>query len=133
MEISPVAAPVIIHPRGILFDMDGVLVSSIGSVERTWEKWAVARGVDPELAIRMAHGRRAIETVRELRPDLNDLEELRWLEEMEVADKTGVSMLDGVRHIRDRPHRPQPPAARRYSCARSHCLRGRRAAGQASP
>ncbi|MFZ0633710.1 MAG: HAD-IA family hydrolase [Acidobacteriaceae bacterium] len=101
MEFSPAAAPVILHPRGILFDMDGVLVSSIGSVERSWKKWALARSVDPEQAIRMAHGRRAIETVRELRPDLNDLEELQWLEEMEVADKAGVSMLDGVRPILD--------------------------------
>ncbi|MGA8529329.1 MAG: HAD-IA family hydrolase [Acidobacteriaceae bacterium] len=101
MESSPPAALITLHPRGILFDMDGVLVSSIGSVERTWEKWALARGIDPQLAIRMAHGRRAIETVRELRPDLNDLEELQWLEEMEVADKAGVSMLDGVRPILD--------------------------------
>lgn len=100
MQTSP-AAPVTLCPRGILFDMDGVLVSSIGSVERTWEKWALARGIDPELAIRMAHGRRAIETVRDLRPDLNDVEELRWLEEMEVADGAGVSMLDGVRPILD--------------------------------
>ena len=91
--------PVTIYPRGILFDMDGVLVSSIGSVERTWEKWALARGIDPEAAIRMAHGRRAIETVRQLRPDLNDVEELQWLEEMEVADKVGVSILEGVRPI----------------------------------
>ncbi len=101
MEPSPAAAPVTLYPRGILFDMDGVLVSSIGSVERSWEKWALARDIDPKLAIGMAHGRRAIETVRELRPDLNDLEELRWLEEMEVADKAGVSMLDGVRPILD--------------------------------
>lgn len=99
MESSPAATPVTIYPRGILFDMDGVLVSSIGSVERTWEKWAVARGIDPGVAIRMAHGRRAIETVRQLRPDLNDMEELRWLEEMEVADGVGVSILDGVRPI----------------------------------
>jgi mannitol-1-/sugar-/sorbitol-6-phosphatase len=99
MELSPAAVPVTLHPRGILFDMDGVLVSSIGSVERTWEKWARARDIDPAVAIGMAHGRRAIETVRELRPDLNDLEELRWLEEMEVADTAGLSMLDGVRPI----------------------------------
>lgn len=101
MESSPAAAPITLHLRGILFDMDGVLVSSIGSVERTWEKWAVARGIDPAVAIGMAHGRRAIETVRELRPDLNDQEELQWLEEMEVADKVGVSMLDGVRPLLD--------------------------------
>lgn len=101
MDSSPAAAPVILHPRGILFDMDGVLVSSIGSVERSWEKWATARGIDPELAIRTAHGRRAIEIVRLLRPDLNDREELQWLEDMELSDKGGLSMLDGVRTILD--------------------------------
>ena len=64
MDSSPSARAVTLHPRGILFDMDGVLVSSLGSVERSWEKWALARGIDPETAIRTAHGRRAIETVR---------------------------------------------------------------------
>jgi mannitol-1-/sugar-/sorbitol-6-phosphatase len=73
----------ILRVRGILFDMDGVLVSSLGSVERTWTTWAVARGIDPALAIETCHGRRAIETVRLLRPDLNDVEELKWLEDME--------------------------------------------------
>lgn len=91
--------PVVLHPRGILFDMDGVLVSSIGSVERSWEKWSAARGIDPARAIGMAHGRRAIETLRALRPDLNDHEELAWLEQMEMEDKAGVQMLDGVRPI----------------------------------
>lgn len=85
--------------RGILFDMDGVLISSIGSVERSWTKWAEEHGVDPEAAIKMAHGRRAIETVRALRPDLNDVEELRRLEEMEVADNEGVASLEGVQRI----------------------------------
>jgi mannitol-1-/sugar-/sorbitol-6-phosphatase len=85
-----------ISVRGILFDMDGVLVSSIGSVERSWTKWAEKHGVDPALAIKTAHGRRAIETVRFLRPDLNDEEELRHLEEMEVNDNEGVEILEGV-------------------------------------
>ena len=88
-----------ISVRGILFDMDGVLISSIGSVERSWTKWAEDHGVDPALAIQMAHGRRAIETVRFLRPDLNDEEELRRLEEMEVDDWEGVEILDGVQQI----------------------------------
>lgn len=88
-----------VQVRGILFDMDGVLVSSLGSVERTWEKWALARGIDPVLAIRTAHGCRAIETVRRLRPDLDDLRELEWIEEMEVADNVGLEMLAGVRPI----------------------------------
>jgi mannitol-1-/sugar-/sorbitol-6-phosphatase len=97
MDRSPAAvAPVTLRPRGILFDMDGVLVSSLGSVERSWEKWALARNIDPALAIRTAHGRRAIETIRLLRPDLNDLKELEWLEEMEVTDNIGLEMLAGV-------------------------------------
>jgi hypothetical protein len=99
MDASPAADIVTLHPRGILFDMDGVLVSSIGSVERTWEAWAKARGIDPALAIRTAHGRRAIETVRQLRPDLNDMEELAWLERMEIADNGGLAMLAGVERI----------------------------------
>ena len=88
-----------IFVRGILFDMDGVLISSIGSVERSWTKWAEEHGVDPAVAIKMAHGRRAIETVRALRPDLNDVEELQWLEDMEVADTEGVASLEGVQRI----------------------------------
>jgi mannitol-1-/sugar-/sorbitol-6-phosphatase len=99
MNLSFAAGSVTLRPRGILFDMDGVLVSSLGSVERTWERWAVARGIDPAMAIGTAHGRRAIETVRLLRPDLNDIEELEWLEQMEIADKVGLETLAGVERI----------------------------------
>ncbi len=99
MNSSSAASVITLHPRGILFDMDGVLVSSLGSVERSWEKWAQARGIDPELAIRTAHGRRAIETVRLLRPDLNDMEELLWLERMEMDDNVGLETLAGVERI----------------------------------
>lgn len=101
MAIPLADSPIVLHPRGILFDMDGVLISSIGSVERSWEKWAVSRGIDPALAIRTAHGRRAIETVRLLRPDLDDQAELDWLEEMEITDNVGLTMLSGVRPIVD--------------------------------
>jgi len=85
--------------RGILFDMDGVLVSSLGSVERSWAKWGEMRGVDAALAIKTAHGQRAIETVRRLRPDLNDVEELKVIEEIEIADKDDIQILAGVPRI----------------------------------
>ena len=76
--------------------MDGILISSIGSVERSWTKWAEMRGVDPEYAIRMAHGRRAIETAALLRPDLDAEAELRLIEDIELADGEGLSVLPGV-------------------------------------
>jgi sugar-phosphatase len=88
-----------ISVRGILFDMDGVLVSSLGSVERSWTKWALAHGVDPALAIQTAHGRRAIESVQFLRPDLNAREEMLRVEDMEVEDTEGLETLPGVTRI----------------------------------
>ena len=82
--------------RGILFDMDGVLVSSLGSVERSWTTWAKKHGMDIAEAIHTAHGRRAIETVRFLRPDLNAEEEQKFIEDLEVEDTEGLEVLGGV-------------------------------------
>jgi sugar-phosphatase len=85
-----------ISVRGILFDMDGVLVSSLGSVERSWTKWALAHGVDPAVAIQTAHGRRAIESVQFLRPDLDAREEMLRVEDMEVEDNEGLETLSAA-------------------------------------
>jgi sugar-phosphatase len=88
-----------VHVRGILFDMDGILVSSLGSVERSWAKWGEMRGVDGALAIKTAHGQRAIDTIRKLRPDLNDVEELELIEQIEIDDKEGIEVLKGVERL----------------------------------
>ncbi len=85
--------------RGVLFDMDGVLMSSLGSVERSWRSYATSRSLDPELAVKMAHGRRAIETVRALRPDLDAKSELRVIEDLEIEDNEGLVVLPGVQEM----------------------------------
>lgn len=88
--------PIEIRCKGVLFDMDGILISSIGSVERSWTKWAEMRGVDPEYACKTAHGRRAIESAALLRPDLDSEAELRLIEDIELADGEGLAVLPGV-------------------------------------
>lgn len=88
-----------ISARGVLFDMDGVLMSSLGSVERSWRSYAKTRSLDPELAVKLAHGRRAIETVQALRPDLDAKAELRIIEDLEVGDNEGIVVLPGVRKM----------------------------------
>lgn len=96
MAPGQTSSPVEIRCRAVLFDMDGILISSIGSVERSWTKWAEMRGVDPEYACKMAHGRRAIETAALLRPDLDSEAELRLIEDIELADGEGLAVLPGV-------------------------------------
>jgi sugar-phosphatase len=96
MAAFSISPPVSIRCKGVLFDMDGILISSLGSVERSWTRWAQERGIDPEYACRIAHGRRAIETVAELRPDLDSEEELKIIEDLEVADNEGLTVLPGV-------------------------------------
>ena len=96
MAIVSSASTAKIHCKGILFDMDGILVSSLGSVERSWSKWALLRGVDPELTCKTAHGRRAIETIAIMRPDLDSEQELKVIEDIEVEDNDGLTVLPGV-------------------------------------
>jgi len=91
-----VSAPVTVRCKGVLFDMDGILISSLGSVERSWRTWGLSRGIDPTTAIHTAHGCRAIETIRKLRPDLDDEAELKYIEDLEVADNEGLAVLPGV-------------------------------------
>jgi len=89
-------SPVSISCKAILFDMDGILISSIGSVERSWTRWAILRGVDPALARVTAHGRRAVEAIAKLRPDLDCNAELKVIENLEIADNEGLTILPGV-------------------------------------
>ena len=63
--------------------------SSSCKVERSWSKWAELRGVDPVLTCQTAHGRRAIETVAIMRPDLDAELELKIIEDIEVDDNDG--------------------------------------------
>jgi mannitol-1-/sugar-/sorbitol-6-phosphatase len=96
MASSFVLRPVVIRCQGVLFDMDGILISSIGSVERSWTKWAQLRGVDAAATRETAHGRRAIETIGLMRPDLDAEAELKVIEDIELADNEGLTVLPGV-------------------------------------
>ena len=85
-----------VKTKGLLFDMDGVLISSLGSVERSWQTWAESHGLDVRETIKTAHGMRAIETVRTLRPDCDHAAELKVIEDLEVEDNDDLTVLPGV-------------------------------------
>jgi mannitol-1-/sugar-/sorbitol-6-phosphatase len=85
--------------RAILFDLDGVLVDSRAAVEEVWRIWAGERGRNPEPFIRVAHGRRISETLRQVAPELDIGRETAALDALEATVTTGIVSVPGAREL----------------------------------
>jgi sugar-phosphatase len=83
----------------ILFDLDGVLVDSTGSVTRQWKRWAQEHNIDPQKVVEIAHGVRSIEIVRQLAPHLDAEAEVARLEKREADDQDGVAVMPGAAEL----------------------------------
>src|ERR1700740_1623064 len=88
-----------IQCRGVLFDLDGVLVDSTPAVARVWTIWANKHGFVPDEVVRQAHGRPSITTIRELLPNADHDAENRAVERGEIEDVEGVIPLPGALEI----------------------------------
>jgi mannitol-1-/sugar-/sorbitol-6-phosphatase len=85
-----------IQCRGVLFDLDGVLVDSTPAVARCWRRWSLLHGFEPEEVIRRAHGRPSIATLRELLPNADHEAENQQMERWEIEDIGDVVALPGA-------------------------------------
>ena len=85
--------------QALLFDLDGVLVDSRSVVERTWRRWAHRHQLDPEAILRVAHGRRTHDTLRDVVPHLDVDAEAAWLEAAEIADVEGLVAVPGAQPL----------------------------------
>jgi mannitol-1-/sugar-/sorbitol-6-phosphatase len=94
-----VTSPRSFRCKAILFDLDGVLVNSAELVERTWRVWAARHQLDADKVIAVAHGRRTIETVRIIAPQLNVDAEVAALESSEMITSEGVYEIPGAREL----------------------------------
>jgi sugar-phosphatase len=90
---------VCVTAKGILFDMDGVLVSSIESVVRSWRRWAKLYDVPNAEAFEMPHGVRAKDIIKTLLPDVDLQEAVRVIEDIEVEDVADLRVLPGVKTL----------------------------------
>jgi sugar-phosphatase len=91
-----------VQTKGLLFDMDGVLISSIGSVERCWKRWAKLYDVPDAENFQVPHGVRATDVIRMLKPEFSEAEVaegLRLIEDMEVDDTDGLTVLPGAKAL----------------------------------
>jgi sugar-phosphatase len=83
----------------LLFDLDGVLADSTPSVVRAWSAWARRVAIEPEELLPQVHGRRAIETIRAARPDLDAEAELATLVADETTDNADTDEIPGARAL----------------------------------
>jgi mannitol-1-/sugar-/sorbitol-6-phosphatase len=88
---------IVVH--AVLFDMDGVLINSIAADERSWWRWAEAHGMQNSFSIRSTHGRRSVDTIRALRPDLDWVTELERIESFDAEDGQGLTVYPGVHDV----------------------------------
>lgn len=88
-----------INCRAILFDLDGVLVDSTACVERHWRMWARLHGLDAEYILADSHGRRTIDTMRAVAPEIATEAEAARLEQAEALDTVGVVAAPGASEL----------------------------------
>ena len=91
-----------VETKGLLFDMDGVLISSIGSVERCWKRWCRLYDVPNAEDFEVQHGVRALDIMRALKPDWTAAQYadgLRVIEDMEIEDTGDLTVLPGAKAL----------------------------------
>src|SRR5436189_6025555 len=88
-----------IRCRGVLFDLDGVLVDSTPAVARVWAWWAREHGFNADEVVEQAHGRPSIATIRALLPNSDYEAENRGGERREIDDSQGVIALPRGRKL----------------------------------
>jgi mannitol-1-/sugar-/sorbitol-6-phosphatase len=91
-----------VETRGLLFDMDGVLISSIGSVNRCWKRWCAIYGVPDADNYEVPHGIRAFDILRMLKPEWDEAQladGLRVIEDMEIEDIGDLKVLPGAKSL----------------------------------
>jgi sugar-phosphatase len=91
---APLEAPF----AGVLLDMDGTLIDSIGVVVRSWLRWCEEYDVDPE-RLRGFHGVTARNLIATLLPEERREEAFRRIEDMEVSDVDGITVLPGAAEL----------------------------------
>lgn len=84
----------------LLFDMDGTLLMSQDSIDRTWRQWAERRDLPPDAVAGFLHGRRAVDVIDHFLPGLGPDQraaEIDWVEMREMQDTSDIREIPGAR------------------------------------
>lgn len=83
----------------LLLDVDGVLIDSTAAYARVWSKWAHLRGLDADLVVAATHGRRGIDTMREVAPHLDHDREQPIFRELLKAELPNIVAMPGAAEL----------------------------------
>ncbi|NDU73529.1 HAD-IA family hydrolase [Actinomadura sp. DSM 109109] len=89
----------ILSCAAVLFDVDGTLVDSTPLVERAGREWAAEYGIDPDVFMSGAHGRRTSDRVAEFLPAGQVREATARLDALEAVSTDGITALPGAREL----------------------------------
>lgn len=84
--------------QAVIFDMDGTLIDSHASVERSWKRLAEAMEIDYATAP-FVHGVPSLNNIRSIAPGISDADALAWNRihlQMEIDDTADVVALEGA-------------------------------------
>jgi sugar-phosphatase len=87
------------EPRAVLSDLDGVLVDSSAAIEQTWRRFATRHGLDAERVVAASHGRRSVDLIRLVAPQLDAEAEAAKVECDEIDHAEGLRPLPGARAL----------------------------------
>lgn len=80
----------------LLFDLDGVLIDSSACIVRNWRVWAEPYGIDVAEIMKVAHGVRSVETIRQVAPHLDAEVEAARLAALEMTNADSVVAMPGA-------------------------------------
>jgi sugar-phosphatase len=89
----------ILECEAVLFDLDGVLVDSLGVTERILRQWAASRGIDGHRAVELSHRRRDVDLIALLAPYLDVATEVAWIVWREERDVVGIGPMPGAHDL----------------------------------
>jgi sugar-phosphatase len=81
--------------EAVIFDMDGTLIDSTPAVLRAWTTWMHEYGLTPEEMGRH-HGMPSAQVVRSLLAEDRQVEAIRRIDELELADVDDIVVLPGA-------------------------------------
>jgi mannitol-1-/sugar-/sorbitol-6-phosphatase len=88
-----------LRAKGLLFDLDGTLIDSLPAVDRAWATFARKHNLEPEFVLARIHGRRSIDSIRELLPEVDAEAENTYIRHLESSDTEGVRLLPGSKRL----------------------------------